>query len=41
MEMALNSFSERASDGIKSFVKALNNANKLSVSVVEILKARA
>src|SRR5574344_189934 len=37
MEMALNSFSERVpSEGIKSFVKALNNANKLSVSVVEI-----
>lgn len=42
MEMALNSFAERVpSEGIKSFVKALNNANKLSVSVVEILKARA
>jgi len=42
MEMALNSFAERVpSEGIKAFVKALNNANKLSVSVVEILKARA
>jgi pilus assembly protein TadC len=42
MEMALNSFAERVpSEGIKSFVKALNNANKLSVSVVDILRARA
>lgn len=42
MENALNDFAERVpSEGIRAFSKALNNANKLSVSVVEILKARA
>lgn len=42
METALNDFAERVpSEGIRAFSKALNNANKLSVSVVEILKARA
>lgn len=42
MESALNDFAERVpSEGIRAFSRALNNANKLSVSVVEILKARA
>lgn len=42
MEASLNSFADRApTEGIKSFTKALNNANKQSVSMVEILRARA
>lgn len=42
MENALLSFADRApSDGVKAFAKALNNANKLSVSQVDILKTRA
>lgn len=42
METALNEFSDRVpTEGIKAFTKALNNANKLSVSVIEILKDRA
>lgn len=42
MSSALESFAHRApSEGVKAFSKALNNANALSVSTVEILKARA
>ena len=42
MESALNNFASRVpSESIKAFSKALNNANKLSVSVVEILAARS
>lgn len=42
MENALLAFADRApSDGVKAFAKALNNANKLSVSQVDILKTRA
>ena len=42
MEQALLNFSDRApTDGIKAFAKALNNANRLSVSMIDILKARA
>lgn len=42
METALNDFANRVpSEGIRSFAKALNNANKLSVSMIEILKSRS
>mgnify|MGYP000000210650 CR=1 FL=1 len=42
MEQALLNFSDRApTDGIKAFAKALNNANRLSVSMIDILKARS
>ena len=42
MEQALLNFSDRApTDGIKDFAKALNNANRLSVSMIDILKARS
>lgn len=42
MESAINRFADRApTDGIRSFAKALNNANKLSVNLVEILQTRA
>ena len=42
MEQALLNFSDRApTDGIKAFAKALNNANRLSVSMINILKARS
>lgn len=42
METALNDFANRVpSEGIRSFAKALNNANKLSVSMIDILKARS
>ena len=42
MEASLESFAERApTEGIKAFTKALINANKLSVSMTDILRARA
>lgn len=42
METALQRFADRApTEGIKAFAKSLNMANKLSVSTVEILQARA
>jgi type II secretion system protein F domain protein len=42
MEQALLNFSDRApTDGIKAFAKALNNANRLSVSMIDILKSRS
>ena len=42
MESALSRFADRApTSSIKAFTKALQNANKLSVSVVEILQTRA
>lgn len=42
MESALRGFSDRApTDGIKAFSNALINANKLSVSMNDILRARA
>ncbi len=42
MESALNDFEKRVpTEGIRAFVKALNNANKLSVSMIDILENRA
>lgn len=42
METALNGFAERVpTESIRAFVRALNNANKLSVSLVQILQARS
>lgn len=42
MEAALNDFEKRVpTEGIRAFVKALNNANKLSVSMIDILENRA
>ena len=42
MESALNNFASRVpSESIKAFSKALNNANRLSVSVVDILSSRS
>lgn len=42
METTLNDFSKRApTEGIAAFVNALNNANKLSVPLGNILRARA
>ena len=42
MEQALLNFSDRApTDGIKAFAKALNNANRLSVSMIDILRSRS
>lgn len=42
MEIALDELAERApNDGIKAFVNSLNNANRLSVSMMQLLKNRA
>lgn len=42
METALNNFAKRVpSESIKAFVKALNNANKLSVNILDILITRS
>lgn len=42
IESSLQDFADRApTDGIKAFAKALINANKLSVPMIDILRARA